>query len=599
MRIDVRRLRLSPAAIGSAALVALLLLGTSGFGAAAATTMAPRCDSTNVRTGPATTYAKKASLSTTARVTVVATVSGGSYGTTCNGTWLSGSSWYRINTVNGKAVSSLYGVSYVYGASKLFKTVTVSPTAAPSVTPGASASAAPVAGASPSAPPASLPPPSAAPSSAPSVAPSVAPSTAPSSAPSTSPAPTVTPSPTPTGPTVLPDTIVFYGRGYGHGVGMSQYGAYGRAVAGQTAPTILAHYYPGTALGTMANATVRVLVLSAFPAPSSSPLRIYGRIGAWSIDGVAGTFPADAQLRFFRDTSTASGWRITVIGADTSTLANLPAPSAAFYVCPATASSLLQLYSKPTSYDRFRGTLRVIGRTDGTVNVVNWLPMELYLRGVVPVEMSSSWPAEALKAQAVAARSYADYRLHPSSGSYDVYDDTRSQVYRGYLAEKSNTTNAINATAGQIVTSGGAVANTLFHSADGGATENNQFVFVSATGAITSGKVSYLQGSSDRAPDGTSYDRTSPFATWHTTIYALPQIQAIFAADSRTNVGLVVALDLRNRGPSGRLISVTLIGANGTTKTVSGGVFVAIFNARTPATDPAMRNTLFDLAPIP
>jgi len=72
----------------------------------------------------------------------------------------------------------------------------------------------------------------------------------------------------------------------------------------------------------------------------------------------------------------------------------------------------------------------------------------------------------------------------------------------------------------------------------------------------------------------------------------------MFAADSRTNVGTVVALDLRNRGVSGRLISVTLVGANGTTKTVSGDVFLAVFNAHHPSTDPPMRSTLFGLGPI-
>ena len=147
--------------------------------------------------------------------------------------------------------------------------------------------------------------------------------------------------------------------------------------------------------------------------------------------------------------------------------------------------------------------------------------------------------------------------------------------------------------------SNGAVANTLFHSADGGWTENNENVFVSATGARTAGAVSYLRGSSDRAADGSSYDKGSPKATWHTNSYTLAQVQAIFASDSRTNVGTLIGIDLRNRGVSGRLISVTLYGSNGTTKTVSGGVFVSVFNVNTPATDPAMWNTLFALTPIP
>ena len=113
------------------------------------------------------------------------------------------------------------------------------------------------------------------------------------------------------------------------------------------------------------------------------------------------------------------------------------------------------------------------------------------------------------------------------------------------------------------------------------------------------GAVPYLRGSADRAPDGTSYDKSSPYATWQSAWYSLVQVQAFFAADSRTNVGTLVALDLSRRGVSGRLLSVTLVGAEGTTKTVSGDVFVSIFNARRPLTDPPLRSSLLDLAPIP
>jgi stage II sporulation protein D len=413
------------------------------------------------------------------------------------------------------------------------------------------------------------------------------------------------PSPSPksgpweTSPTTLGDEITFYGRGYGHGVGMSQYGAYGRAAAGQSAATILAHYYPGTTAATMANSTIRVLVLQSFAATSTRPLRIYGRGGSWSIDGVNATFPADAQLQMTPEPAAPSGWHLTIIALDGSVLWHGPSATSAFDIRPVSSGTLLQLYSKPTDDDHYRGVLRVLGTAPGTVNVVNRLSMEAYLQGVVPVEMSSSWPAEALRTQAIAARSYAALRLHPTTGSFDIYDDTRSQVYHGQLGERTNGTAAVTATAGRILEYKGAIANTLYHSSDGGWTENNEDVFVSATGAVTSGVVAYLRGSSDRAPDGSSYDKSSPYGTWHSTIYALPQIQAIFAADSRTNVGSVVALDLTDRGVSGRLISVTLIGANGTRKTVSGAVFISVFNANTPSTDPAMRNTLFDLAPIP
>jgi SpoIID/LytB domain protein len=342
-------------------------------------------------------------------------------------------------------------------------------------------------------------------------------------------------------------------------------------------------------------------VLQSFAATASNPVQVYGRSATWSIDGVSATFPADARLRF---TPTISGatttWKVLVTAADGSTLYN--ASSSNSIRIRSGTGTTLQLWSTPSAYDRFRNVLRLIGNTNGTslVNVVNELPMESYLRGVVPSEISASWPTESIKAQAIAARSYAEYRLHPTTGSYDVYNDTRSQVYLGYLAEKTATTTAIVSTGGKVLrTSTGAKVTAMFHSSDGGWTENNENVFTSSTGAKTAGIYGYLRGSSDRRPDGTSYDNTSPYATWQTKTYTLAQIQAWFAADSRSNVGTLVALDLRNRGVSGRLISVTLIGANGTTKQVSGAVFESIFNAHRPSGDPLLRSTLFNLIPIP
>jgi peptidoglycan hydrolase-like amidase len=123
-------------------------------------------------------------------------------------------------------------------------------------------------------------------------------------------------------------------------------------------------------------------------------------------------------------------------------------------------------------------------------------------------------------------------------------------------------------------------------------------VFVSATGKIVSGAVSYLRGSSDRAPDGTSYDAASPKATWQTASYTRKSLSTIFAKDARTNVGAISTIDLSRRGVSGRLISVTLIGSLGT-KTVSGDVFRSAFNAGNPPAHADLQSTLFDTRPIP
>ena len=393
----------------------------------------------------------------------------------------------------------------------------------------------------------------------------------------------------------LPD-LTFYGRGYGHGVGMSQYGARGRALAGQLAPVILAHYYPTTTLGTRSATTpVRVLLLTAYAATPAKPLTVVGLVGGWTIDGIATTFPANAKLTLAPTAPKATTWNLKVVSAAGATLA-AKTVRGDVYVRPIDASSVLQLVSKATTTNVYRGFFRLHLTTAAAV--VNTIAIDRYLRGVVPLEMPSTWPTEALRVQAIAARSYALYRVHPTTGLFDVYDDTRSQLYRGKRVETSAANTAVTATAGSVLLSGTSLVNALFHSADGGWTENNENVFVSSTGSIVAGPVSYLRGSSDRAPDGTSYDRASPYATWKTATYAAAALSAILATDSRTAVGTLSALDLSHRGVSGRLISVTLTGDLGT-KTVSGDVFRAVFNAARPAADPSLRGTLFDIDPIP
>jgi SpoIID/LytB domain protein len=393
----------------------------------------------------------------------------------------------------------------------------------------------------------------------------------------------------------LPD-LTFFGRGYGHGVGMSQYGARGRALAGQLAPEILAHYYAGTSLGTRSAWTsVRVLLLTGFKATATKPLTVVGLGGSFTVDGIATTFPANAKVTLAPSAPGATTW-VLRIRSSTGTALATRTVSGDVTIRPVAYGSLLQLVSKATTTNVYRGLLRI--RLTTTALVANHVALDWYLRGVVPLEMPSSWPAEALKAQAIAARSYALYRVHPATGLFDVYDDTRSQVYRGKRAETTATNLAVTGTAGTVLLSGTSLVNALFHSADGGWTENNENVFVGSTGSIVAGAVPYLRGSSDRAPDGTSWDKASPYATWQTATYSAAALSAILAKDPRTNVGVLSAIDLTRRGVSGRLISVTLTGELGT-KRVSGEVFRSAFNAGRPTTDPSLRGTLFDTAPIP
>jgi stage II sporulation protein D len=420
------------------------------------------------------------------------------------------------------------------------------------------------------------------------------------------PSPTAAPTPTasipaPGVPSLVPatgPTVTFYGRGYGHGVGLSQYGALGRAVAGELAPDILAHYFTNTTISAIDPATpVRVLVVSGIRPTALKPARIVAHGGAWTVDGVAGMWPAEASATFVRVVGPTAAWRLDIASPAGAPLAST-AVGSSVRIRPAEPATRLEAWFKPSYYDTYRGTIRLVGTTSGTVAAINETTIETYLLGVVPCEMPSTWPLEALKAQAIAARSYAAAHLHPATGSWDVYDNTRSQVYRGALVESPAASAAIGATAGQTLVSGPTIVMALFHSSDGGATENNENVYVSAAGARVTAPLSYLRGSPDRGPDGVSFDAASPHAQWQTATYTYAQLSAIFAADPRTNVGALNGIDLSNRGVSGRLISVTVSGSLGS-RTVSGEIFRAIFNKYSPATDPYMWSTLVATSPIP
>lgn len=516
--------------------------------------LAAACDGVNLRTAASTSGTLKAKLPLAAVVTVSGTVVGSSWSATCP-TAKSGSSWYVVTQVNGQPVGGLYGVSALYAAAGVLtgpaagaSTVVLTPSApAPVATP------VPVGGAT-----------------------------------------TVS---TVVSGTVLGPATTFYGRGYGHGVGLSQYGARGRALAGQLAPEILANYYPGTAIGSISvDTAIRVLLLDNFAPTSVKPLTVYGRGGGWSFADVGIEFPADARLRVFPPASWGEPWRAIVDLAATQVLYDGPIATD-FRIRGTTDATTLQLFSKPSVYDLYRGTLRVLA-LGATVDVVNELSLETYLRGVVPAEMPTSWPLEARISQTIVARSYAAYQLRPTTGTFDVYDDTRSQVYLGVRQEKPDADAVVVSTAGQVLRYGASLVNALFHSTAGGATENNENVFVSPTGARVAIPLPYLRGSSDRDPAGIPYDAGAPSATWQTRSYTSDELSAIFARDSRTNVGTLTGLDFRNRGVSGRLISVTLFGTAGT-RTVSGTVFVAAFNAGRAPNDAPIRGTLLDVTPIP
>jgi stage II sporulation protein D len=267
------------------------------------------------------------------------------------------------------------------------------------------------------------------------------------------------------------------GRGWGHGVGMSQWGANGFAQRGFDYARILAHYYPGTQLGRAPLARVRVLLTSgqtSLRVGSSAPFQVR--------DGKGQTYEL-AQGTY----ALGPGLRLRVDGAQQAR--PLPGP---LLFSPASSSPLL-LDGKA-----YRGQLE-LGVEGGRLRAINHVGLEAYLFGVVPDEMPHTWPSEALKAQAVVARSYA--LAVRRTGPFDLYDDVRSQVYNGISAEEPQSNAAVTATAGQVLLFGGAVARTYFFSTSGGRTADVSHVW-------GSNPIPYLVS----VPD--PYDSASPHHRW-------------------------------------------------------------------------------------
>ena len=332
--------------------------------------------------------------------------------------------------------------------------------------------------------------------------------------------------PAPTAPpSVTASTFLASGRGWGHGVGLSQYGALGFANEGWTYDQIISHFYPGTVLGPAPVARVRVLIAESKPSltiTSRSPFRVRDVFGT-IYPLAAGSLRLGPKLR------------ITVNGAP----ADLPGP---VVFLPGTTP--LELGGA------YRGQIEV-GVTGKRLSAINIVGVEQYLAGVVAREMPSAWPEEALKAQAVAARSYA--LAHRVGGkSFDLYADVRSQVYGGVAAETARVTAAVEATAGQVALFQGKVISAFFHSTSGGRTANVAEVFGES--------VAYL------VPVDDPWSSLSPYHRWGPT--------PVSEAAVRKGLGLrspVLALKLI-RAPSGRVASVRVTTAAGET-TVTGSTF--------------------------
>jgi stage II sporulation protein D len=343
--------------------------------------------------------------------------------------------------------------------------------------------------------------------------------------------PAAAPAPAPSGP-----SFFVAGHGWGHGVGLAQYGAYGYALHGWTHDEIVAHYYPGTTFGEAPVKRVRVLLVGGskrIAISSRSPFRV--RDGA----GKLHKLPAGKQ-------QLGPGLRLRLAAATDAKA--LPGP-----LVFAAGTAPLALGSRS-----YRGTLRMTGGK--AVRVVNVVGLDQYLWGVVPSEMPDRWPAEALAAQAVVARTYALTHLR-KGGDFDLYPDTRDQVYGGIAAESDPATEAVKTTSGEVVLYKGELAQTYFFSSSGGRTANVQDVWFGAK------PTPYLVS----VPD--PYDTLSPYHDWGPLRFGAARLGKRLGAR-----GTLVDVHT-DAAASGRVRSLTLVGSKGE-RTVSGSAARAALGLR-------------------
>ncbi len=218
------------------------------------------------------------------------------------------------------------------------------------------------------------------------------------------------------------------------------------------------------------------------------------------------------------------------------------------------------------SDDWYRGRLRLVARPDGLL-AVNHVPLEEYLYSVVGSEMYPFWPLEALKAQAVAARSFVLFRLRrPADPDFDVGRTVTWQAYKGYSRESDSTREAVTATTGQVVTYRGQIIEAVYHAASGGHTENVEDIW--------SAPRPYLRG----VPD---FDQEAPVYSWQKT-FTQAELSRLLPG-----VGQVTSLTPVRTTPQGRVVEMRVTGTAGT-KTFTGAELRRLLD---------LRSTLFQVTP--
>jgi stage II sporulation protein D len=324
------------------------------------------------------------------------------------------------------------------------------------------------------------------------------------------------------------------GAGFGHGVGMSQWGAFGYASHGWGYRDILRHYYTDTAIGSTGARDVRVILQDGTRRASFT--------GASAAAGKALNPDTTYGVRRGRTAGTLvllspSGRKMKTVAAPLRVTGNMPLVLNGRALNGVTGGA-------------YRGALEFRPGSIGGVASINALSLEDYVRGVVARESPSGWPIEALKAQAVAARSYAVTTSKAGAG-WDQYPDTRSQVYGGVSAETVNTDAAVAATRGEVVTYDGAPVVTFFFSTSGGRTEDVENT------SLGTAPQPWLKSVEDPYDDASPKHRWGPYQWTYKT--AARKLRGLVK-------GSFKGIQVRRRGRSPRVVTADVVGSRGRTE---------------------------------
>jgi SpoIID/LytB domain protein len=359
-------------------------------------------------------------------------------------------------------------------------------------------------------------------------------------------------------------TLLVQGHGWGHGRGMGQWGAYGMAKEGSTYTQILNHYYSGVTWATRPVENILVLLsqASAVTMTADDPFTV-----SWS-DGTVVTH-SDSTYPYIRARYSSSAYRV-------EKSANYNGPwtlvaSGSRWVVFTRGSKLLQLVTGTGATRYYRGSMIARYASTGLMMAIEDVAMDEYLYGVVPREEPSTWPAEALKAQAVAARTYAAYKkdYQRSKGyAYDICATTNCQAYLGYGSkasptstrvdlERESTNAAVDATTRKVLTYGGKAILAEYSSSTGGYT--------------APGNVAYQKAVPDPG------DAYSPHHDWRASIN-VSDFEAKWPA-----LGHLVDVVVTKRNGygdwGGRVLEMNLVGTSSTV-TMSGYDFMHAFDSK-------------------